>query len=176
MIRTVFIAPILGLVLIFVASLAVAEVKLKEVTSPGGFNAWLVENHSIPFVALELRFKGGASLDAEGKRGATNLMTGLLEEGAGDLDARAFARALPGLRTLSLQPAPGVGRGGPPGELRDAQPLHSHRGAERPHCRTLRAPRARPWIWQLCGHQHLCLARHRPPRDARRHGPGRAGQ
>ena len=94
MIRTVFIAPILGLVLIFVASLAVAEVKLKEVTSPGGFNAWLVENHSIPFVALELRFKGGASLDAEGKRGATNLMTGLLEEGAGDLDARAFARAL----------------------------------------------------------------------------------
>ena len=94
MIRTVFIAPILGLVLIFVASLAVAEVKLKEVPSPGGFNAWLVENHSIPFVALELRFKGGASLDAQGKRGATNLMTGLLEEGAGELDARAFARAL----------------------------------------------------------------------------------
>ena len=94
MIRTVFIAPILGLVLIFVASLAVAEVKLKEVTSPGGYNAWLVENHAIPFVALELRFKGGASLDPEDKRGAINLMTGLLEEGAGDLDARAFARAL----------------------------------------------------------------------------------
>lgn len=94
MIRTVFLAPILGLVLIFVASLAVADVKIKEVTSPGGFNAWLVENPSIPFVALELRFKGGASLDQDGKRGATNLMTGLLEEGSGDLDARAFQRAL----------------------------------------------------------------------------------
>lgn len=70
-----------------------AEVKIQEVTSPGGITAWLVEEHSIPFVALELRFRGGGSLDAEGKRGATNLMAALLEEGAGDRDARAFARA-----------------------------------------------------------------------------------
>ncbi len=68
-----------------------AAVDIKEVTSPGGITAWLVEEHSIPFVALEIRFKGGASLDAPGKRGAINLMTGLLEEGAGDLDARQFA-------------------------------------------------------------------------------------
>ncbi|WP_137702826.1 M16 family metallopeptidase [Marimonas lutisalis] len=70
-----------------------AGVEIKEVTSPGGITAWLVEEHSIPFVALELRFRGGGSLDAPGKRGATNLMVGLLEEGAGDLDARGFARA-----------------------------------------------------------------------------------
>ena len=70
-----------------------AEVSIQEVTSPGGLKAWLVEEHSIPFTALELRFKGGASLDLPGKRGATALMTSLLEEGAGDLDARAFARA-----------------------------------------------------------------------------------
>ena len=60
--------------------------------TPGGINAWLLEDHSIPFVALELRFRGGASLDAPGKRGATNLMVALLEEGAGDMDARTFAR------------------------------------------------------------------------------------
>jgi zinc protease len=53
----------------------------------------LVEEHSIPFVALEIRFKGGASLDAEGKRGAINLMTALLEEGSSDMDAQAFAQA-----------------------------------------------------------------------------------
>jgi zinc protease len=70
-----------------------AETQIKEVISPSGITAWLVEEHSIPFVALEIRFAGGASLDAPGKRGATNLMTGLLEEGAGDLDARGFARA-----------------------------------------------------------------------------------
>ncbi|TYB77561.1 M16 family metallopeptidase [Maritimibacter fusiformis] len=70
-----------------------AEVEIQEITSPGGIDAWLVEEHSIPFVALELRFRGGASLDAPGKRGAINLMTGLLEEGAGEMDARAFAEA-----------------------------------------------------------------------------------
>ncbi|MCT8159018.1 M16 family metallopeptidase [Pseudoruegeria sp. SHC-113] len=70
-----------------------AAVEIQEVTSEGGFTAWLVEEHSNPFVSLELRFEGGANLDPEGKRGAVNLMTGLLEEGAGDLDARGFAEA-----------------------------------------------------------------------------------
>ena len=74
-----------------------AEVNIQQVTSPGGLTAWLVEEHSIPFVALDVRFRGGASLDAPGKRGAINLMTGLLEEGAGDMDARTFAREAEGL-------------------------------------------------------------------------------
>jgi zinc protease len=80
-------------ILLLAALPARAEVDIQEVTSPGGLKAWLVEEHSIPFVALELRFRGGASLDAPGKRGAINLMTGLIEEGAGDLDARGFAEA-----------------------------------------------------------------------------------
>lgn len=46
---------------------------------------------------MELRFKGGAALDLPGKKGATNLMVGLLEEGTGDLDARGFAREVEGL-------------------------------------------------------------------------------
>lgn len=70
-----------------------AEVKIQEVTSPKGITAWLVEEHSIPFTAIEVWFKGGARLDEVGKRGSVNLMTGLLEEGAGDLDAQAFATA-----------------------------------------------------------------------------------
>jgi len=76
---------------------AQAEVEIKEVTSPGGITAWLVEEHSIPFTSLQIRFKGGASLDAAGKRGAVNLMVGLLEEGAADMDARQFAAAVEGL-------------------------------------------------------------------------------
>ncbi|MEM6480350.1 MAG: pitrilysin family protein [Pseudomonadota bacterium] len=69
-----------------------AGVDVVELETPGGLSAWLVEEQSIPFVALELRFRGGTSLDAPEKRGAINLMTALLEEGAGDLDARAFTR------------------------------------------------------------------------------------
>ncbi|WP_289044131.1 pitrilysin family protein [uncultured Aliiroseovarius sp.] len=70
-----------------------AEIAIQEITTPAGINAWLVEEHSLPFTALEIRFRGGTSLDQPGKRGAVNLMVGLLEEGAGDMDARAFAEA-----------------------------------------------------------------------------------
>jgi len=83
----------------FAAFPARAQVDIQNVTSPGGIEAWLVEEHALPFVAIEIAFKGGTSLDVDGKRGAINLMTGLLEEGSGDLDARAFARATEALAT-----------------------------------------------------------------------------
>ena len=70
-----------------------AEIDIQTVTSPGGLKAWLVEDHNIPFSALEIRFRGGTSLDEAGKRGAINLMTGLIEEGTGDLDSQGFAKA-----------------------------------------------------------------------------------
>ncbi len=79
---------------LFWATTVSAEVDIKDVKTPGGLNAWLVEDHAIPFTALEISFKGGTSLDDPAKRGAVYLMAGLLEEGAGDPDARAFARRL----------------------------------------------------------------------------------
>ncbi|MEE4120383.1 MAG: pitrilysin family protein [Paracoccaceae bacterium] len=82
----------LGLALA-VAAPARAAIDITQVTSPGGIDAWMVEEHSIPMVALELRFEGGASLDAEDKRGAIHLMTALLEEGAGEMDSQAFSIA-----------------------------------------------------------------------------------
>lgn len=84
--------------LILIALLAAlparAATEMQEITTPGGIKVWLVEEHSIPFVALELWFRGGASLDAPGKRGAVNLMTSLLDEGAGERDSRAFTQSL----------------------------------------------------------------------------------
>ena len=89
---------IIATILLF-ALPARAELDIQEVTSPGGIKAWLVEEHSIPFVALELRFRGGTSLDTDGKAGATYMMTGLLEEGAGDLNAQDFLVARENLAT-----------------------------------------------------------------------------
>ncbi len=85
------------LIALIIALPAWAEIEIKEVTSPGGITAWLVEDHSIPFTALELRFRGGTSLDEPEKRGAVYLMSGLIEEGAGDMDARTYARELESL-------------------------------------------------------------------------------
>ncbi len=89
-----FFAPLIALLF---AVPAWAEIEIKEVTSPGGITAWLVEDHSIPFSALELRFRGGTSLDDPDKRGAVYLMSGLIEEGAGDMDSRSYARELEAL-------------------------------------------------------------------------------
>ncbi|WP_085310718.1 M16 family metallopeptidase [Planktotalea arctica] len=88
-----FFLSVLAAVTILAAPLR-AGVDIQEVTSPMGFKAWLVEDHTIPFMALRIGFKGGASLEASDKRGATSLMMALLEEGTGDLDARAFAQAV----------------------------------------------------------------------------------
>jgi zinc protease len=70
---------------------------IQTLKTPNGVDAWLVEDHNIPFVALELRFIGGASIEPMEKRGVATLMTGLLEEGSGDMDAQAFATAREGL-------------------------------------------------------------------------------
>ena len=79
---------------VMMAMPALAAVEIEEIETPGGLTAWLVEDHNHPFTVLELRFRGGSSLDAPDKRGAVYLMMGLLEEGAGELDSREHARAL----------------------------------------------------------------------------------
>jgi len=67
---------------------------VQKVVSKGGIEAWLVEDYAVPLVALECAFKGGAAQDPEGKPGAMTLLAGLLDEGAGSLDAAAFHQAL----------------------------------------------------------------------------------
>ncbi|MEM8788789.1 MAG: pitrilysin family protein [Pseudomonadota bacterium] len=84
------------LVLILAIALAAplrAATDIVEVTSPGGLTAWLVEEPSIPIVTLNLHFEGGPAIDPPERAGATVLMTGLLDEGAGDRDAQGFAVA-----------------------------------------------------------------------------------
>ncbi|WP_127106470.1 M16 family metallopeptidase [Pararhodobacter zhoushanensis] len=79
------------------APFTAGAIDIQDVTSPGGHSAWLVEEHSIPFVSLDVVFTGGAALDPEGRAGAVQLMTSLLTEGAGDLDAQGYASALESL-------------------------------------------------------------------------------
>jgi zinc protease len=73
----------------------VAEaVTIQEVTSPAGITAWLVEDYTVPIVSMNFAFRGGASQDPDDKAGLANLMSGLLDEGAGPLDSRAFQARL----------------------------------------------------------------------------------
>jgi zinc protease len=67
---------------------------VQEITSAGGIKAWLVEDYTVPVVTMNVAFRGGAAQDPAGKSGLSNLMSGLLDEGAGDLDSRAFQARL----------------------------------------------------------------------------------
>jgi len=80
-------ALMLGLAL--VASRAEA-VEVKEVTTPRGLKAWLVEDRSTPVVSLAFSFAGGSARDSEAQKGLTSLTATLLTDGAGPLDAQAF--------------------------------------------------------------------------------------
>ncbi len=69
---------------------ALAATEIQEVTSPGGITAWLVEEHSLPFVVIEAAWENGTLQDPEDKAGLTYMMAGLMNEGAGDLESQAF--------------------------------------------------------------------------------------
>jgi len=75
-------------------SSANAATHVQRVVSPGGIVAWLVEEHSVPLISVEFAFRGGSAQDAATRQGTGNLLSGLLDEGAGDLDSQAFQRRL----------------------------------------------------------------------------------
>ena len=68
--------------------------RVQKVRSPGGIEAWLVEDYAIPLLAVNFGWKGGAAQDPMGKPGLATLLAGVLDEGAGDLDSGAFHQAL----------------------------------------------------------------------------------
>jgi zinc protease len=67
-----------------------ADIDIQSVISPGGITAWLVEDSTIPLIAMNFSFAGGAAVDPEDKVGLANFLSGMLDEGAGDLDSEAF--------------------------------------------------------------------------------------
>ncbi|HEY9568128.1 MAG TPA: insulinase family protein, partial [Thalassobaculum sp.] len=89
------VAPLILLLgLVASAAALAAAPDIQEVTSPGGVKAWLVEDHGNPILTLSFSFVGGESSDPTGREGRARLVSGLLDEGAGDLDSTAFQKAL----------------------------------------------------------------------------------
>jgi zinc protease len=73
--------------------------EIKRVTSPGGIEAWLVESHANPLIAMRFAFRGGASQDPQDRQGLAYFVSGMMDEGAGDLDSVAFQERLQSLAT-----------------------------------------------------------------------------
>ena len=83
-----------GLAVVLLAVVPARAMDIQRVVSSGGVEAWLVENHAVPMIAVELGFHGGSRNEAAGKEGTATMMAGLLDEGAGPYDSLAFQRKL----------------------------------------------------------------------------------
>ena len=58
--------------------------EIKKGASASGINAWLVEDHKNPLITMQFVMRGGSSADPKNKSGLAYLVSGLLDEGAGD--------------------------------------------------------------------------------------------
>ncbi len=63
--------------------------RIERVVSPGGIEAWVVHEPS-PLIAMEFAFIGGSEQDPADKPGVAYLAASVWDDGAGDLDAKAF--------------------------------------------------------------------------------------
>lgn len=95
--KTAMMALATSMMLLILLNLPANAIEIQEVVSPKGIKAWLVEDNSVPLVSMRFSFKGGTSQDPGGKEGLANLMTGLFDEGAGDLDSDSFQERIDNL-------------------------------------------------------------------------------
>lgn len=76
--------------LTFLAILPARAMDIERVVSPGGIEAWLVQEDEVPVIVMEVAWKGGSATDPEDKSGVANMVSGLLDEGAGELTSAEF--------------------------------------------------------------------------------------
>jgi zinc protease len=81
-------------VALFLPTACPAATRVQHLISPGGIEAWFVQDATVPLIAMEYAFAGGAAQDPVDKSGVGNLVADLLDEGSGDLDSRTFHERL----------------------------------------------------------------------------------
>ncbi|MBI3446984.1 MAG: insulinase family protein [Magnetospirillum sp.] len=82
------------LLALLLASPSAWAVTVEKVVSAKGIEAWLVQDHSNPIIAMEVSFKGGAANDPAPKAGLASMAAALLDEGAGPYDSQTFQQIL----------------------------------------------------------------------------------
>ncbi len=87
-------APAALLSLLLWTAIPAQAMQIQKVVSKKGIEAWLVEDHSRPILSMQFAFAGGSVQDPEGKPGVATFVSGMLDEGAGDLDSEAYQNRL----------------------------------------------------------------------------------
>ncbi len=64
--------------------------RIQVVRSASGIEAWLIEDYTVPLIAMEVAMLGGSSQDPETKPGTATFLASLLDEGAGPYESSDF--------------------------------------------------------------------------------------
>jgi len=85
-------ASLFAVVTVF--STTARAIEIQEVKSDSGVTAWLVQDSTIPLIAMKFSFNGGAATDPADKTGLSKFLSGMLDEGAGDMTSAQFQAEL----------------------------------------------------------------------------------
>lgn len=90
----ILISMFMAVAFVSTAPAAAPAAKIERIVTPGGIEIWHVRDDTLPMVSMEFGFLGGSAQDPADKSGVAAMMAALLDEGAGDLDARSFQERL----------------------------------------------------------------------------------
>lgn len=76
--------------MLLAATNAASAMTIEKIVSPAGIEAWLVREKSVPLITMNYAFRGGASQDEADRAGTAHFAADMLDEGAGELDSKAF--------------------------------------------------------------------------------------
>ena len=68
--------------------------EIREVESPGGLKAWLVADKTVPLITMRFSFRGGTINDPKTAQGRSYFLSGMLDEGAGELKSEEFQQRM----------------------------------------------------------------------------------
>ncbi len=70
------------------------DVDVERITSPSGIEAWLVSDSTVPMIVMRAYWRGGSAIEPANTIGVTGVMTDMLTEGAGSLNANSYKERL----------------------------------------------------------------------------------
>ena len=85
---------ILALLALLLTSAPSLAADIKNLDLGKNAQVWFAEDHTVPIVALVAAFPAGAAYDPAGKAGLAAFAASLMDEGAGNMDSRAFHEVL----------------------------------------------------------------------------------
>ncbi len=92
----------MALALFTASSAADAQVgKIERLKTPAGIEVWFVRDDTLPILSINFAFDGGASQDPADRAGLAYMTAAMLDEGAGELNAKQFQERLE-RRAISL--------------------------------------------------------------------------